>query len=967
MLPYFYFEKENLMKTLEIDIETFSSTNLYKSGVYRYSESPDFEILLFAYAADGGDVKVVDLAMGEEIPSDILNALSDPNIIKWAFNANFERVCLSRFMGLPTGKYLDPSSWRCSMVWSAYMGLPLSLEGVGAVLGLEKQKLKEGKDLIRYFCIPCNPTKLNGKRTRNYPYHDLNKWSNFKEYNKRDVETELEIQDKLAKFPVPDGVWKEYCLDQEINDRGVLLDLDFIKNAIDIDDHFSSRLMSEMKSLTGLDNPNSVYQLRAWLFDKGLETESLGKKIVSELLESADGDIKKALILRQQIAKSSIKKYQTMESAIGSDNRARGTFQFYGANRTGRFAGRILQPQNLPRNNIPDLAQARDLVRTKNIKALDMLYDSVPEVLSELIRTSFIPKANHKLIVADFSSIERVVLAWLANEKWVVDAYNRKEDLYTATASQMFDVPIEKIDKKGPLRQKGKVADLACIAEGQLVLTDKGLVPIENITLSHKVWDGDNFVNHDGVIYKGIKEVITYGGLTATEDHLVWVVGQSKPVQFGEAASSGAHLLQSGNGRYPIRLGENNQPRKKMECKNEPLQGLDSMYGLRSNSMDFSKQFTKRSFKGLSKMLKAKEDSFMVRSSINCCKAKMRKSERHIIPQLWPERNPVQIQFCPRGGTLDNKEFRIARQELRDRQDKQRWPLRTRKHKVYNASREQQEQKKYSASKLESHRMALYEDCSCKEAISRYDKGRYYKGRRDNCLTQKNELANNRRKVRLYDILNAGPNNRFTVSNALVHNCGYGGSVGALKAMGALDMGLAEEELKPLVDSWRAANHNIVNFWWAVDRAAMKAVMERTTTSTHGIDFTYKSGMLFISLPSGRKLSYVKPKMGLNKFDSPCITYEGAGSTKKWERIQSYGPKFVENIVQAISRDLLMFSMENLRQFSTVMHIHDEIVIEATMHITLDEICEIMCQPPPWADDLKLRADGFEGEFYKKD
>lgn len=646
------------MKTLEIDIETFSSINLSKSGVYRYVESLDFEILLFAYSIDGGDVKVIDLAMGEKIPIEILDALTDPNIIKWAFNANFERICLSRYLGYPTGKYLDPSSWRCSMIWSAYMGLPLSLEGVGTVLGLEKQKLKEGKDLIRYFCTPCKPTETNGKRTRNHPYHDLEKWSAFKEYNKRDVETELEIQMKLSKFPVPEHIWHEYHLDQEINDRGVLLDLDFIKNAIEIGDHSRTKLIDEMKALTNLENPNSVQQLKGWLSKNGLETESLGKKIVSELLETATGDLSKVLTLRQQISKSSVKKYQTMENAVGSDNRARGMFQFYGANRTGRFAGRILQPQNLPRNNIPDLYEARELVHTNNITALDMLYDSIPEVLSQLIRTSFIPKANHKFIVADFSSIERVVLAWLAGEKWVLDAYERKEDLYIATASQMFDVPIEKIDKKSPLRDKGKVADLAC---------------------------------------------------------------------------------------------------------------------------------------------------------------------------------------------------------------------------------------------------------------------------------------------------------------------GYGGSVGALISMGALDMGLEEYELKPLVDSWRLANSNIVNFWWDVDRAVLKTVRERTTTTTHGIEFSYKSGMLFITLPSGRQLSYVKPKIGVSKFGSDCVTYEGLGGTKKWERIQSYGPKFVENIVQAISRDILIFSMEKLRHFSIVMHIHDEIIIEAEKYITVDEICKIMCQTPPWSKGLQLRAEGFEGNFYKKD
>ena len=646
------------MKTLEIDIETFSSVSLSKAGVYRYVESPDFEILLFAYSVDGGVVKVVDLALGEKIPKEIINALTNPNITKWAFNANFERVCLSRWLELPTGKYINPSSWRCTMIWSAYLGLPLSLEGVGTVLRLEKQKLKEGKDLIRYFCTPCKPTASNGKRIRNLPIHDLNKWSTFKEYNLRDVEVEMAIQNKLTRFPVPESVWNEYHLDQQINDRGIAIDSKFVNHAIEIDEYSRSKLISEMKSLTKLENPNSVQQLKGWLANNGLETETLGKKVVSELIETSSDDLSEVLTLRQQIAKSSIKKYQAMKNAVCSDSRTRGMFQFYGANRTGRFAGRILQPQNLPRNSMPDLSQARELVRTNNTNALEMLYDSVPEVLSELIRTSFIPKGGYKFIVADFSSIERVVLAWLAGERWVLDAYNRKEDLYIATASQMFNVPIDKINKKDPLRQKGKVADLAC---------------------------------------------------------------------------------------------------------------------------------------------------------------------------------------------------------------------------------------------------------------------------------------------------------------------GYGGSVGALIAMGALDMGLNEEELRPLVNAWRAANPNIVSFWWDVDRATIKAVREKTTTKTHGIVFSYQSGMLFIKLPSSRHLSYVKPRIEINQFGSDCVTYEGIIGAKKWDRIQSYGPKFVENIVQAISRDILCYAMENLKHFKIVMHIHDEIIIEAEKNVSVDSICETLGQTPPWAKGLKLRAEGFESYFYKKD
>jgi len=646
------------LRTLSIDIESYSNVDLAKSGVYRYVESPEFEILLFGYSVDGGDVRVVDLAEGESIPADIINALEDETILKWAFNANFERICLSRHLGLPTGRYLDPKQWRCSMVWSAFMGLPLSLEGVGAVLSLEKQKLKEGKDLIRYFCQPCNPTATNGMRTRNLPAHSPEKWSTFKEYNLRDVEAELAIQEKLGKFPVPDSVWVEYHQDQEINDRGVELDVPFVKNAILADRESRFKLVSLMQDLTELDNPNSVAQMKQWLFDNGLETDTLGKKVVAELLKTAPAPLGEVLALRQQLAKSSIKKYQAMENAVCSDGRARGMFQFYGANRTGRWAGRLIQMQNLPQNHMPDLEEARGLVKEGNFEALEMLYDAVPEVLSELIRTAFVPRPGCKLVVADFSAIEARVIAWLAGESWRQEVFDSGGDIYCASASQMFRVPVEKHGVNSHLRQKGKIAELAL---------------------------------------------------------------------------------------------------------------------------------------------------------------------------------------------------------------------------------------------------------------------------------------------------------------------GYGGSVGALKAMGALEMGLAEEELQPLVTAWRSSNQNIVRFWWDVDRAALKAVREKTVTQTHGIRFTYQSGMLFITLPSGRRLTYVKPRIGENQFGSECVTYEGVGSTKKWERIQSYGPKFVENIVQATSRDILCYAMKNLRECSIVMHVHDEVVIEAEMDTSMEAICTKMGLTPPWAKGLLLRADGYETNFYKKD
>ena len=646
------------MKTLSIDIETYSDQNLAKTGVYRYVESPIFEILLFAYSVDGGSVQQVDLACGEQIPAKVLSALTDGSVTKWAFNANFERICLSRFLGFPTGDYLAPDSWKCSMVWAATMGLPLSLEGVGAVLGLEKQKLTEGKDLIKYFCQPCAPTKSNGQRTRNLPAHSPDKWLAFKKYNIRDVETEMSIQTRLAKYPVPDSVWDEYHIDQEINDRGVALDMELVRQAIQMDGRSRSELTQAMKELTALENPNSVQQMKQWLSDNGMETDTLGKKAVSEMLKTAPPELQTVLTLRQQLAKSSVKKYQTMGTAVCADGRARGMFQFYGANRTGRWAGRIIQMQNLPQNHLSDLAEARGLVRCGDFEGVKMLYEDVPDTLSQLIRTAFVPQGDRKFIVADFSAIEARVIAWLAGEQWRMDAFVNGEDIYCASASKMFGVPVVKHGVNGHLRQKGKIAELAL---------------------------------------------------------------------------------------------------------------------------------------------------------------------------------------------------------------------------------------------------------------------------------------------------------------------GYGGSVGALRAMGALDMGLTEDELPPLVGAWRQANPKIVQFWWAVDRAVMEAVRFKHTNETHGITFSCRSGMLFIMLPSGRHLAYVKPKIGTNKFGGDCITYEGVGGTKKWERLDSYGPKFVENIVQATARDILCYAMKTLRCCSIVMHIHDEVVIEADHRMSLQAICDQMGRTPPWAKGLQLRADGYETEFYKKD
>ena len=644
------------MKTLSIDLETFSSVDLAKSGVYRYAESPDFEILLFGYSVDGDEVRVIDLTSGKTLPKQIREGLEDETVLKWAHNAQFERVCLSRYLG----EWLEPTSWRCTMVWAAYLGLPLSLAGAAVVTGVEKQKLAEGKELVRYFCSPCKPTKANGERVRNLPKHAQEKWERFKAYNVRDVETEIAIAERLARFPVPDEEWQNYVLDQEINDRGIRLDIELVREAICCDERSKSELTSAMRELTDLENPNSVAQMKSWLAENGMETETLGKAAVKELLKTAPENLGEVLTLRQSLAKSSVKKYTAMENAVCKDSRARGLIQFYGANRTGRFSGRLIQVQNLPQNHLPDLAQARHLVKSGDFDTLDALYDSVPGVLSELIRTAFVPKPGFKFIVADFSAIEARVISWLAGEAWRNEVFATHGKIYEASASQMFRVPIETITKGSPLRQKGKIAELAL---------------------------------------------------------------------------------------------------------------------------------------------------------------------------------------------------------------------------------------------------------------------------------------------------------------------GYGGSVGALKAMGALDMGLFEEELQPLVTAWRNANSSIVRLWWDVDRAAKTAVRERTATETHGIRFSYQSGFLFITLPSGRRLAYVKPRIEPNSFGSESVTYEGVGQTKKWERIESYGPKFVENIVQAISRDILCHAMRRLdgMGLSIVMHVHDEAVIEASPGVSLDVVCGYMSETPPWASGLLLRADGYECQFYKKD
>ena len=645
------------MKSISIDIETFSSVPLAKAGVYKYAEAEDFEILLFGYSVDGGEVQVVDLANGEEIPKEILVALTDETVTKWAFNAMFERVCFSRHLGI----HLKPDAWRCSMIWAAVLGLPLSLKDVGVVLRLDRQKLEEGKDLIRYFCVPCKATKSNGGRTRNLPVDAIEKWELFKAYNKRDVETEMAIQVRLQKFPVPESEWENYVIDQEINDRGISVDTTFVTQAICCDERSKVICLERARKLTGLENPNSPLQLMDWLRGKGLSVESLAKSEVKKMLKTAAGDVREVLELRQRLAKTSVKKYMAMEAVTGADQRARGLFQFYGANRTGRFAGRLIQLQNLPQNHLTQLKEVRTLVKDGNFDLLDMLYDSTSDVLSQLIRTSFVPRSGCRFIVADYAAIEARVLAWLAGERWVLDVFRENGDIYCETASRMFHCKVEKHGENAELRQKGKQAVLSC---------------------------------------------------------------------------------------------------------------------------------------------------------------------------------------------------------------------------------------------------------------------------------------------------------------------GYGGSVGALIAMGAVESGMKEEELQPLVDLWRASNPHIVQFWWDVDRAVKTCVKRHVEVETHGIRCAYKCGVLFIRLPSGRELVYAKPRIGENRFGGESVTYEGLGMTKKWERIETFGGKLVENITQATARDLLVFAMKQLRNrgFDIVMHVHDEIVLEVPHGVSsVEEICSIMAENPPWAKGLPLKADGYECEFYRKD
>ena len=957
---------------MAIDLETFSKADLAKTGVYRYAEDPSFEVLLFGVSVDGGPVTVYDLKQGDSLPESILSALLDNSIIKTSFNAAFERVCLSRYLWdlnrLEKGEYLDPRGWRCDMVWAGYMGFPMSLKGAGAALGLEERKMEEGKSLITYFCKPYRQTSKNDHGDRNLPHHDPEKWELFKKYNARDVEVELSIAEKLKNHPVPEQVWEEYWLDQEINDRGILIDLPMVEGAITIDEKARANIKRKMQQITGLSNPQSVPQMQRWLKENGVELDSLGKKELVKEIAGIEEPMRSVLLLRQELAMSAVKKYQAMEIAACSDNRCRGMFRFYGANRSGRFSGKIIQLQNLFRNSLPDLEEARALVRAGNYDALSVLYDSVPEVLAQCVRTAFIPAPGYKFIVADFSAIECRVLAWVAGEQWVLDAFANGDDIYCKTASKMFHVPVEKHGINGNLRQRGKQATLSCIAEGQLVLTDQGLVPIQNVSRDMKVWDGEEWVNHDGVVFRGEREVITYEGLTATPDHFVWIEGQSEPIYFGLAAARGSHLIQTGDGGRAVRLGKNHKSGEEVEQNVESMLCTDTMSGMRLDTMADSWKSYKGAFKGLPELYSAETDSKVAGKKIDCSEIAMRELQKPAISELWSEGDQVRFSECDRSRTLFDPGVRSAGQEYGTGSDRQQWELCSRESEVCDEERKQCKQKDNCSQQIRAEVLALCGECSSEETISGINPGADYSGRRECCNRKKEKLALNKRTARLYDIRNAGRHHRFTVSNCLVHNCGYGGSVGALIAMGALDAGMREEELQPLVNAWREANPNIVRLWWAVDRAVRTAVSEHTTTRTHGLTFKYQGGMLYITLPSSRQLCYVRPRMGENRFGGDSVTYMGTDLTKHWSRIETFGGKLVENLVQAISRDILCFAMENLRKYRIVAHVHDEVIIEAPPETTVEEICSIMGQVPPWAPGLILRADGYLcPEFYMKD
>ena len=962
------------MTILTIDIETFSSTDLIKCGVYRYVEAPDFEILLFGFAYNDESVQVIDLTAFEDVPVQVLQDLTDPHVIKAAYNANFERTCISKHLGIPC----DPRQWRCTSVWALALGLPSNLAGVAEVLKLDAQKDAKGKALIKYFSVPCTATKTNGMRERNYPHHAPEKWDEYREYNRQDVVVEREVRRKLERFPIPEHEWKLWALDQRINDQGVRLDPVLFKQAIACSELYETRLVQEAQELTGLDNPNSPAQIKEWLASRGLNTpDGLSKDYMPGLLDAApDDETRRMLELRQEMSKTSVDKYNAMDRSMCDDERARGLLQFCGANRTWRWAGRLIQVQNLPQNKFPDLALARETLRSGDFELVELLYGSPPIVLSQLIRTAFIPSDGCRFLVSDFSAIEARVIAWLADESWVLDVFKGHGKIYEATASNMFGVPFETIVKghaNYALRAKGKIATLACIAEGQLVLTDKGLVPIEDVTRDLLVWDGVSWVSHAGVIDRGVKEVFEYEGLIATADHVVWIEGESRPVRFEYAASSRAHLVQSGYGRNGIRVGGDYQPGEKIrEEKLAVPDGANKMLLLRSRAMDelFKSYFRKIS--RVPRMFSTAEDSALVRSSVNCGEAKMRESERSAVLQLRGPRNPVQLPIYYGSGPMGYQESRATRTTHGNRPEEQQWPLRRGEPSLGDSDHELWEPENHGLIRMASREVALRPECNNEETLERDDKRPDHRRGQTSSSGQTEELARNRHKTRVYDILNAGPFNRFTVSGKLVHNCGFQGGEHALETMDSKHE-IDPSEYPRLVKQWRDANPNIRKLWYAAEDAAVTAVAEKTTVKlAHGVQYRYEAGMLFADLPSGRSLAYVNPRIKPEpKFNKEGLVFDGMDQVKKkWMSHRTYGGRLVENLVQAIARDCLAESMVRVdtEGYRIAMHVHDEVVLDVPIGTgSLEHITTVMGNPISWAPGLPMRAAGFECDFYMKD
>lgn len=958
------------MKTIGIDIETKSGADLSKCGVYKYVEDPDWEIQLFGYSIDSGPVQQVDFTKGEKIPQKIIAALQDKSIRKWAHNVGFERINLSRHIGLPSGQYISPEGWYCTMVASAYNGLPRALADVGKALKLPDQKLEEGKDLVRLFSVPRTPTKKNPSRW-NKPEDYPSEWALYCKYNIRDVEVEDKLREVL-EMP-PDSVWREMWENERINDRGVLIDQELANAAIELDSIVFDGLIEEMKALTGLENPNSPLQLKEWLSRQGINTDTVSKDAVADLLkQDISSDVRRVLELRLQTGKTSAKKYQAMVTAVCDDGRLHGMFRFYGASRTGRFSGSIVQLQNLKRNSMPDLDTARTLVKQRNYPILASLYDDIPDVLGQLVRTAIVPPEGKLLAVADYSAIEARVLAWLSGEKWVIDAFRNNEDLYCATASRMYHCKVEKDGENSELRARGKQAVLACIAEGSLVLTDQGLVPIEQVTTEMKLWDGKEWVTHDGVIYRGERDVITYDGLTATPDHLVYIEGQSGPVYFGLAAASGSHLIQTGDGRRTIRLGEDNQSGKEMGQELAPSLCIDTVPRVREHTVDTTKQFDEGLIEGVPKLHTNKDDSEMAGSPPDSSKAEVRESEGSALQALRCERYKVRLSECNGSRALFNSGVWPPRPENGDRPDRQQRELCSGESQVCNKEREYRQSEKYGSFSLRPEVLALCGKCSGSEAVRWTHAGSDNSRCRNCCIRETQELARNKRTARVYDIRNAGRHHRFTVSGRLVHNCGYSGGIGAIKAFAGDE--ISDSDAQDIVDSWREANPHTVQFWYALNNAAKDAVIQRVTTSVRvgqnqRIRFRKEGKWLLVDLPSGRHLSYYRPKIGLNKFGTETVNFI---DPKTGVRIDIYGGSFAENCTQALARDLLCNAMHLLEEkgFCVVGHIHDECIVETpatTAENDLQIIEQLMSTNPSWAKGLPLAAAGYVCTSYRKD